>query len=77
MMNGKCVYFKVGRRVINQYEIRDVYNHPRSVGRPLKATVTYKDGSQVDITGPEVICFNAWLLDKPIPRISDIKDWLD
>lgn len=64
--NNKSVFFSVGGRVINRYEVREAQVGHTTNNRPI-AKVTYKDGSTVKVTGSRVPGFIAWLLDQPIP----------
>lgn len=58
----KPAFYQVGKRVINRYEVREVYVH-KPIGYP-RATVTYKDGTTVEVTGTRVPGFLQWILDK-------------
>jgi hypothetical protein len=58
----KSAFFKVGKRVINQYEIRDVYIDELGHNAFPIAIITYKDGSKVRVSGCRVIMFQNWLL---------------
>jgi hypothetical protein len=67
---NKPAFFKVGNRVINRYEVREVnLREPvPSIGYP-RAIVTYKDGSRVMITGSRVPMFVTWILDQEFATV--------
>lgn len=63
-MSNKPAFYRVGNRVINRYEVREVRFIEASGACYPQAEVTYKDGTKVKVTGSRVPMFIDWILDK-------------
>ena len=60
---AKSAFYRVGNRLINRYEVRDVLiQEPQPFGYP-RAVITYKDGTKVKVVGTRVPMFITWIQD--------------
>lgn len=65
---NKPAFYRVGNRLINRYEVRDVLiQEPQPFGYP-RAIVTYKDGTKVKVAGTRVPMFITWIQDQERPE---------
>jgi len=71
----KPAFFRIGERIVNRYEVREVQLGAETTTCAPTATVTYKDGSKVKVRGCRVPLFVEWILDKEIKPFSFHKDY--